>query len=175
VSPAESWGTPRTEQVTWYDPVATAARGAELSGREFLQAIIDGRLPPPPIVELVGGRLVSVGEGEALFRYTPDESVYNPIGMVHGGLLCTLFDTAAGCAVHSLLPAGVGFNTIEIKVSFLEALHADIGALEIRGRVAKRGSRVAFAEADARDGAARLVRSATTSLLIVGAAPPNCP
>lgn len=163
-----SWGTPRTKQVTWYDPLATAARGTNLSGREFLQAIADGRLPPPPIVELFGARLVSVGDGEALFRYTPDESVYNPIGMVHGGLLCTLFDTAAGCAVHSLLPAGVGFSTIEIKVSFLEALHADIGELEIRGRVAKSGRRVAFAEADARDGAGLLVGSATTSLLIFG-------
>src|SRR5687767_6450926 len=116
------WGAPRSKAVTWHDPAIPAAAAAELPGREFLQAIVDGRLPPPPIANLVGARLVSVGDGEALFRCTPDESTFNPIGMVHGGLLCTLLDSAAGCAVHTLLQAGVGYSSIEIKVSFLEAL-----------------------------------------------------
>ena len=65
---------------------ALPPRAPELSGREFLDAIIDGRLPPPPIARLIGAELVSVGEGEALFRCAPDESTYNPIGIVHGGL-----------------------------------------------------------------------------------------
>jgi len=110
----DRWGTPRSRTVTWYDPAIPAAAGAELPGRQFLRAIVEGRLPPPPIANLVGARLVSVGDGEALFRCTPDESTYNPIGMVHGGLLCTLLDTAAGCAIHTLLPAGVGFSSIEM-------------------------------------------------------------
>ena len=121
----------RTKLISWQDPAALAAVGAELCGREFLEAIVDRRLPPRPIARLIGAELVSVGDGEALFRCTPDESTYNPIGMVHGGLLCTLLDSAAGCAVHTRLPAGAGYGTIEIKVSFLEPLHADAGEIEV--------------------------------------------
>jgi uncharacterized protein (TIGR00369 family) len=128
----DGWGAPRTRPVSWYDPAIPAAAAAALPGRELLQAIIEGRLPPPPIASLVGGELVSVGDGQALFRITPDESTYNPIGMVHGGLLCTMLDSAAGCAVQTLLPAGVGFSSIEIKVSFLKALRAGDGPQRAR-------------------------------------------
>jgi uncharacterized protein (TIGR00369 family) len=166
----EAWGEPRSKQVSWHDPVATAAHGAALSGREYLEAIRDGQLPPPPIANLVAMRLATIGDGEAVFRCEPDESVYNPIGMVHGGLLCTLLDSAAGCAVHTQLPAGVGYSTIEIKVSFLRPVHAGAGELEVRGRVVRAGRRVVFAEAEARDTSGRLVGQATTSVLVVGAA-----
>ncbi len=156
----------RTKSISWQDPAALAAAGAELSGREFLEAIVDGRLPPPPIARLIGAELVSVGEGEALFRCVPDESTYNPIGIVHGGFLCTLLDSAAGCAVHTLLPVGTGYGSIEIKVSFLSPLHASSGPIEARGRALRVGGRVAFAEAHARDQNGELVGHATTSLAL---------
>jgi uncharacterized protein (TIGR00369 family) len=162
----DGWGAPRTRAVSWYDPAIPAAAAAEVPGRELLQAIIEGRLPPPPIASLVGGELVSVGDGQALFRITPDESTYNPIGMVHGGLLCTTLDSAAGCAVQTLLPAGVGFSSIEIKVSFLKALRAGDGPLEIHGRALRVGGRIAFAEAHARNGDGGLVGHATTSIAL---------
>jgi uncharacterized protein (TIGR00369 family) len=161
------WGEPRSKTVTWYDPGIAAAAAPGLPGREFLQAIIEGRLPPPPIAELVGARLVSVGDGEAVFRCTPDESAYNPLGMVHGGLLCTLLDSASGCAVHTLLPAGVGYSSIEIKVSFLKALRTDAGEIEVRGRSLRVGRQVAFAEAHAHDGNGELVGHATTSISLL--------
>jgi uncharacterized protein (TIGR00369 family) len=161
------WGELRRKAVTWNDPATLAAGAGALPGREFLQAIIDGRLPPPPIANLVGARLVSVGDGEAVFRCVPDESTYNPIGMVHGGLLCTLLDSAAGCAVHARLPAGTGYGTIEIKVSFLEPLHADAGEIEVQGHSLRVGGRVAFAEAHARDTRGRLVGHATTSIAVI--------
>jgi uncharacterized protein (TIGR00369 family) len=147
------------------NPAALRAAGATLPGREFLQAVLEGRLQPPPMVTLIGAELVSVGERDAVFRCTPDESTYNPLGMVHGGLLCTLLDTAAGCAVHSLLPAGVGFSTIELKVSFLAPLQAS-HRIEVRGSVLRIGRRVAFAEAHARDERSQLVGHATTTLAI---------
>ncbi len=100
-------GTERSKTVSWHDPAALAA-GAAAPGREFLEAIIDGRLPPPPMAALIGAELISVSDGQAVFRCTPDESTYSPIGMVHGGLLCTLLDSAAGCAVQTRLPAGTG-------------------------------------------------------------------
>jgi uncharacterized protein (TIGR00369 family) len=161
------WGERRSRGINWYDPVATARLGMELSGAEFLQGIIDGRFPPPPIAELMGMELVSVGDGLAHFRGTPDETVYNPIGMVHGGFLSTLLDSAAGCAVHTLLPAGVGYSSIELKVSFLKAVRAEGGPIDVRGEVLRVGRRVAFAEARATNSAGDLMGHATTSIAVV--------
>jgi uncharacterized protein (TIGR00369 family) len=157
--------TTRSKTVSWHDPGSLAAVGVTLAGQEFLQAILDGRPPPPPMAALIGAELVSVGEGEAVFHCTPDESTYNPMGIVHGGLLCTLLDTAAGCAVHSLLPAGAAFSSIELKVSFVAPLRAG-DRIEVRGSVLRIGGRVAFAEAHARDERERLVGHATTTLAI---------
>jgi len=157
----------RSKTVTWEDPSLSAAAMTTMSGRELLQAIMEGRLPRPPIAELIGARLTSVGEGVAVFECTPDESAYNPIGLVHGGLLCTLLDSAAGCAVHSLLPAGVGYSSIEIKVSFLAPVRADSGTIEAEGRALRVGRQVAFAEAHARTRDGRLVGHATSSLAVM--------
>jgi uncharacterized protein (TIGR00369 family) len=159
--------TIRSKTVTWEDPSVSAAAMAAMSGRELLQSILDGRLPAPPIAGLIGARLVSIDEGTVVFECTPDESVYNPIGLVHGGLLCTLLDSAAGCAVHSLLPAGVAYSTIEIKVSFLSAVRAGNGPLQAEGRVIRVGRQVAFAEAHARTADGKLVGHATSSLAVM--------
>jgi uncharacterized protein (TIGR00369 family) len=157
----------RSKTVTWEDPSVSAGAMASMPGRELLQAIVDGRLPRPPIADLFGARMTSVGEGVAVFECIPDESTYNPIGLVHGGLLCTLLDSAAGCAVHSLLPAGIGFSSIEIKVSFLSPVTADSGKLVVEGRVLRVGRQVAFAEAHARTAAGKLVGHATSSLALM--------
>jgi uncharacterized protein (TIGR00369 family) len=162
------WGEPRTKTVLWHDPAIARDAAATMTGREFLQAMVDGRLPPPPFAQLTGAELVSVGDGVVVFRCTPDESTYNPLGLVHGGVVCTLLDSAAGCAVHSQLPAGVGFSSIEIKVSFLSP--ANGATLEIEGRSLRVGRQVAFAEAHARTAAGKLVGHATTSLALVRAA-----
>jgi uncharacterized protein (TIGR00369 family) len=162
------WGDPRSEKITWHDPAVTARLSRQMSGREFLQGIIDGRFPPPPFAQLIDTQLVSVGDGEAVFRCTPDESVYNPIGMVHGGFLCILLDSAAGCAVHTRLPAGVGYSSIEIKVTFLRAVRGDGSAIEVSGRVLRIGRRVAFAEAHARNADGDLVGHATSSIAVLG-------
>src|ERR1700685_1082546 len=107
---ARAWGAPRAKTVQWYDPMiaAAAAAGSGLSGLEFLRAIRDGKLPAPPIAVLMGFHPVEVEEGYVVFEGTPDESVYNPIGMVHGGYVCTLADTVAACAVHTPLEGGGG-------------------------------------------------------------------
>ena len=163
----DGWGQPRTRDISWYDPMISANAATMLPGREFLQAIVDGRLPRPPFADLVGARLGSVGDGEAVFRCTPDESTYNPGGIVHGGLLCMLLDSACGCAVQSTLPSGVGISTIEIKVSFLSALRAGGGELEDSGKALRVGRQVAFAEAHARNGDGKLVGHATSSIAVI--------
>jgi uncharacterized protein (TIGR00369 family) len=164
---APELSTARSKTVSWEDPSISAAAMATMSGRELLEAIAEGRLPRPPIADLIDARLTSVGEGVAVFECTPDESTYNPIGLVHGGLLCTLLDSAAGCSVHSLLPAGVGYSSIEIKVSFLAPVRADSGTLRAEGRALRVGRQVAFAEAHARTPDGKLVGHATSSLAVI--------
>jgi uncharacterized protein (TIGR00369 family) len=162
----DTWGEPRSRTVTWYDPLVTAAGGRERSGLETLQAMRDGVLPPAPIAPLVQMELVAVEEGRVEFACLVDESVYNPIGVVHGGLVCTLLDTVAGCAVHSTLPRGTGYTSIELKVTYLRAVTADSGPLRAVGRVVKPGRRVAFAEGEVVDAAGRTVATASSSLLV---------
>jgi uncharacterized protein (TIGR00369 family) len=118
------------------------------------------------MASLVGAEIVWVDEGEVVFRCNPDESTYNPLGVVHGGLLCTMLDTAAGCAVQTLLPVGVGYASIEIKVSFLKPLRAASGEIKVEGRALQVGRRIAFAEAHARDATGELVGHATTSIAL---------
>ncbi len=161
-----AWGEPRSRTVTWYDPMVTAAGALERSGLETLQALRDGVLPPPPIVPLVQMDLVAVEEGRVEFSCLVDESVYNPIGVVHGGLVCTLLDTVVGCAVHSTLPRGTGYTSIELKVTYLRAVTAASGPLRAVGTVVKPGRRVAFAEGEVFDAAGRSVATASSSLLV---------
>ena len=162
----EDWGAPRSRTVTWHDPMITAAGALERSGLQTMEAIRDGVLPPPPIAMLVQMGITAVEEGRVEFTCAVDESVYNPIGVVHGGLVCTLLDTVAGCAVHTTLPAGFGYTSIELKVNYLRAVHATSGPLTAVGTVVKPGRRVAFAEGEVRDASGRTVATATSSLLV---------
>jgi uncharacterized protein (TIGR00369 family) len=161
------WGAPRSKTVTWHDPAVTAAGGAPLTGIEFLRAIRDRRLPPPPIAALLGFRLAEVEIGRAVFECEPDESAYNPIGLVHGGLVCTLADSAAGCAVHSTLQAGFVFTSIDLTVSYLRPVTTNSGALRAIGIVTKPGRRVAFATVEVLDAAGKLVATAAGSCLVM--------
>lgn len=160
------WGQPRSRTVTWHDPLITAAGAMQRSGLETMEAIRDGLLPPPPIALLVQMGIGALKEGRVEFTCDVDESVYNPIGVVHGGLVCTLLDTVAGCAVHTTLPAGFGYTSIELKVNYLRAVHATSGPLTAVGTVVKPGRRVAFAEGEVLDSAGRTVATATSSLLV---------
>ena len=89
-----------------------------------MRAIIDGTLPPPPIAQMLGMSLVAVGEGRAVFGLEPDEWMYNPIGSVHGGVAATILDSCMGCAIHTTLPAGVGYTTTDLHVRYTRAMHA---------------------------------------------------
>jgi uncharacterized protein (TIGR00369 family) len=163
-------GPSRERTITWNDPLATASAARGLGGREFLEAIRDGRVAPPPIALLLGFAIDAVGDGEVTFTGTPDESVYNPIGTVHGGYVATLLDSALGCAVHTTLPTGTGYTSIEIKINYLRPVLANGERLTVVGRVTKPGRRVAFADGEARDGAGRLLATAQSSFLVMPAA-----
>jgi uncharacterized protein (TIGR00369 family) len=153
--------------VTWRDPTATLAASASMSGLAYWRAIIDGQLPPPPIAELFQMSVAEAEDGRVTFTCTPDASMYNPLGIVHGGAVCTLLDTATGCALHTTLPAGISYTSVEIKVNYLKAVTVDSGTLTAVGTVVKAGSRIGFAEANVTDAAGKLVATATSTLLII--------
>jgi uncharacterized protein (TIGR00369 family) len=152
--------------ITWQDPRPTATVALQLSGLEFLNRIVSGELPQPPISRTLGFELVEVRDGEAFFQITPDDSLYNPIGVVHGGVALTLLDSAAACAVHSTLPAGLAYTSLETKVSFLRAVTSATGTLTAHGWVTKPGRRAAFCESDLRDADGTVYATASSSCLV---------
>jgi uncharacterized protein (TIGR00369 family) len=116
------------------------------SGLAFLQGMIDGRLPRPPICAVLNFLLIEVGPGRALFQGTPTAEYYNPLGSVHGGWPATLLDSCMGCAVHSTLAAGQGYTTVEFKLNLVRPIFADTGPLRAEGKVINGGRTIATSE-----------------------------
>lgn len=156
----------KTKTITWVDPRPQAAEAMIMSGLDYLQAIMDGKLPGAPIASHINLEFVSVAPGEVVMAATPDESHYNPIGSVHGGFVATLLDSVCGCAVQTTLPAGTAYTSLDLNVSFLRGITAETGRVIAHGRVTKPGSRAAFVEADVRDSARRLLATATSTCLV---------
>jgi uncharacterized protein (TIGR00369 family) len=153
----------------WADPMATASGASGVDGITFLRRLAAGEIPAPPIATTLGIELDSVAEGRVVFSLIPAEFHYNPIGSVHGGVYATLLDSAAGCAVHSMLPAGARYTSLDLTVKFLRALGSNTGPVTCEGSVIHMGSRTALAEARLLDGAGRLCAYASSSCLIVRA------
>jgi uncharacterized protein (TIGR00369 family) len=171
--------TKRRRTFEWEDPRLFLDAMPGISGLEFLQRFANKEMPRPPIGALMDFTLAEVTLGRAVFTAEPAEFHYNPIGVVHGGLAATLLDSAMGCAVHSMLPPGVGYTTLEIKVNFVRALTAATGTVRSEGTVVHMGSRTATAEGRIVDGAGKLYAHATTTCLVlapsVGAGAPAGP
>ncbi len=157
----------RSLEVTWQDPVELAKVARSMAGIEFLRAMRDGKLPPPPIAELLGFTLVEVELGRAVFEVTPGERHYNPIGVVHGGLAMTLLDSAMGCSVQTQMPAGGAYTTLEAKTNLVRAITAETGLLRAIGKVVHVGKRIATAEARLEDHAGKLYAHATTTCIVL--------
>jgi uncharacterized protein (TIGR00369 family) len=162
----------RIRTFEWDDPARTARSVGQLSGLEFLQAIGRGDLPKPPVTHMLGIGAITAEEGRVVAELLPAEYHYNPLGTVHGGVLATLLDTATGCAVHSTLPAGYGYTSIDLNTKFLRPVTVASGVLRCVGTVVSRGRRTALAEARLTDAAGRLVATAQSSCLIFEV-PPN--
>lgn len=152
---------------TWHDPAPIAEAAGSRSGLELLRALADGTLPPPPIGSTVGMEMESVEEGCVVFTLAPALFQYNPIGSVHGGIYATLLDSACGCAVHSTLPAGTGYTSLDLAVKFLRRIDTDTGRVRCTGRVVHAGGRTALARAEIVDERGRLLAEATSSCLIL--------
>jgi uncharacterized protein (TIGR00369 family) len=135
-------------------------------GLEFWEQALQGTVPAPPITRTLGFVPISVARGEAVFQGTPRFEHYNPLGIVHGGYFFTLLDSAAGCAVHTTLPAGTGFTTLELKINFVRALTTTTGPVRALGKVIHSGKSTAIAEGRIEDPDGKLYALCTTTCLL---------
>ncbi len=147
--------------------VADPAEVRQMSGREFLQAIIDSRLPAPTIGKTMSFWLAEIGDGFAAFEGDAGPHLLNPLGIVHGGWALTLIDSAAGCAAHTLLPAGASYATVETKANFSRPIAKDTGRVRAEGRAVGRGRRIISCEARIVDAKGRLLAHGTSTLMVL--------
>jgi len=157
--------TSQTAKFTYGVP--TVADVAGKTGRELLQAIIDGVLPQPPIAQTMSFWIVEVGDGFAAFQGEPGAHLLNPMGNVHGGWALTLIDSAAGCAGLSLLPAGSGFATIETKANLSRPISRDSGRIRAEGRVVVQGRQIISAEAKVLAPDGKVLAHGTSTLMVL--------
>jgi uncharacterized protein (TIGR00369 family) len=139
-----------------------------MTGKEVLQAIVDGRLPQAPISQQMTFWITEVGDGFAAFEGEPGPHLLNPMGGIHGGWALTLIDSVGGCAAHSLLPAGVGYTTIETKGNFSRPMTAKTGRVRAEARVVAQGRQIISAEARVLGPDGKIVAHGTTTVLVVG-------
>jgi uncharacterized protein (TIGR00369 family) len=137
-----------------------------MSGLDFLQGIVDGRLPAPPIADTLGFRIVEVAPGFALFTMVPEFKHYNPIGVVHGGVAATLLDSCMSCSIQTHFKVGTGYTTLEIKINFVRAITDKTGLIRAEGRSLSVGRRAATAEGKILDSSGILLAHATTTCLV---------
>jgi uncharacterized protein (TIGR00369 family) len=156
----------RSRTYSWDNPLINAAELGQRPGLEVLLAMTRGELPPPPIMHTLGIDRIAPTEGRVTVTMTPREFHYNPLGTVHGGVIATLLDTATGCAVHTTLPAGIGYTTLDLTTKFLRPVTVDSGELRCEGAVINRGRTTALAEARIFDARDRLVAHATSSCIL---------
>ena len=137
----------RERTFRWDDPIKGAKEALTMAGLDYFQAMNDGRLPMPPLLHTLDFKVESIEKGKAVFAFEPQEFHYNPIGTVHGGVISAILDSAMGCSIHSLLAAGTGYTTLELKVNFLKAITIKSGELKAVGKLIHSGSRTALVEA----------------------------
>jgi len=160
-------GSTREHRFEYTDPAIGAAAAERLSGLEFLQSLVDGATPRPPITAALDFTLTLAEPGRVVFEITPGEIHYNLTGSVHGGVFATLLDSACACAVVSLLPAGTASTSMDLTVKFLRPVTTATGRLYSEGTVTHLGGRTALAQARLTDETGKLYAHATSSVLIM--------
>ncbi len=149
--------------------VARPEQFAGRTGLQVFQAMLAGELPRAPIAQTLDFLLVQADAGHVEFQGTPLRAHYNPLGTVHGGWIATLLDSAVGCAVHTLLPAGKAYTTLELKVNYVKALSDKVPLVRAVGRIVHFGGRVATSEGRLVAADGTLYAHATTTCLIFDA------
>lgn len=156
----------RSRTHVWNEPTEMARSLRPLSGQEFLEAWLNGEVTPP-IAATLGFNLANVGDGRVEIGCIPSEFHYSPYGTVHGGLAATLLDTATGCAIQTRLPAGTGYATLNLAVSYLRSITIETGPIRCIGSIVSIGRTVAVSEANIVDASERVLARGTATCLLI--------
>ena len=163
-----SFDSRRHRVVEWQAPGPVARAASGMSGLETMCAIRDGILPPPPMARLIGFEMRIAEAGRIVMELDPDESLENTIGLLHGATAAALLDTAMGCAIATLQPAGQTSVTLDLKLTYLRPLSVRSGKVSAEGKVVKLGRQSSYAEGFVRDGAGNLAVHATATFTMIG-------
>ena len=161
----------RERVVDWQAPGPAAKAAAGMTGMEAMCAIRDGVLPPPPMARLIDFRLRVAEPGRIVVELEPDESLENTIGLLHGATAAALLDTAMGCAISTMLPAGQGAVTLDLKLTYLRPLSVRSGKISAEGKIMKLGRQTSYTEGFVRDVAGNLAVHATATFSMIGEGP----
>lgn len=145
----------------------TAHLLATKTGLELLQAARDGAREVGGMPGLIGMKVLEVEPGRIKLSAVPESRHNNPLGTIHGGFTATLLDSAMGCALHAMLPAGVGYTTLEFKMNFIRSLNAGSGQVIGEGKVVHAGKTIAIAEGSLFDADGKLAATASTTCIII--------
>jgi uncharacterized protein (TIGR00369 family) len=166
-----SSATRRERVVDWQAPGPAAKVAAGMTGMEAMCAIRDGVLPEPPMARLIDFRLRVAEPGRIVMELEPHESLENTIGLLHGATAAALLDTAMGCAISTMLPAGQGAVTLDLKLTYLRPLSVRSGTISAEGKIIKLGRQTSYTEGFVRDGAGNLAVHATATFSMIGERP----
>ena len=158
----------RHRVVDWQAPGPVAKAASGMSGLETMCAIRDGILPPPPMARLIGFKMRVAEPGRIVMELDPDESLENTIGLLHGATAAALLDTAMGCAIATMQPAGQTSVTLDLKLTYLRPVSVQSGTISAEGKVVKLGRQTSYAEGFVRDGAGNLAVHATGTFTMIG-------
>jgi len=168
ISDLFSFDARRHRVVEWQAPGPVAKAAAGMSGLETMCAIRDGILPPPPMARLIGFEMRIAEAGRIVMELDPDESLENTIGLLHGATAAAPLDTAMGCAIATMQPAGQASVTLDLKLTYLRPLSVRSGKVSAEGKVVKLGRQSSYAEGFVRDGAGNLAVHATATFTMIG-------
>jgi uncharacterized protein (TIGR00369 family) len=163
----QSTRTVRRMEVTWTDPLEVATRADGMSGRQTLEAIRDGRLPPPPVAALLGLELLEVEDGRTAFRFSPGEQHLNPAGAVAGGVLALIMDLATATAISTQCPAGTVILTANLNVTFVKGAGLGEAPPHCEGRLVHLGRTLAHATGEMTNGDGSLAATCTATCRVI--------
>jgi uncharacterized protein (TIGR00369 family) len=155
----------RSRKFSWVDPHPALDVVRKVSGLEYIRMVMRGEVPPAPVCELVGFRIVLAEPSEIGIEFEPAEYHYNVVGSVHGGITCTLLDSAMSIAVHTALPADHGFATLQLNTHFVRPITVRTGLTRCEGKVTHSGARIATAEGRLVDANGKLYAHGTATCM----------
>ena len=138
----------------------------DMPGLELFRGMMAGELPGAPIAQIMNMWIHEAEPGRVVFAGRPEKQHYNPIGSVHGGYAGTMLDSCMSCAVQSLLPKGMGYTTLEYKVSLVRGITDQTGVVYAEGKAIQVGSRVGTAEGRITDAQGKILATGTTTCLV---------